>query len=261
MGIPTRNMTDTQKLKNATASHDGDHDEEQKLLRFIIPNSITLLATVVGLSSVRLSLNGQFQAALASILVASFLDGLDGPVARALHSASKFGAELDSLSDYVNFGVSPSLIIYFWSLHAWGLIGWLLSISYCVAISCRLARFNSGVDFNASSWGKHFFMGIPAPAAACCVLMPMVLSFWMPKWDSLFRSPVTTALFTVFFAFCAVSKLPTFSSKLLNRGLLPRTAVQYVMAIAATVTLIVMAVYKLWAVISMIWIAYMLSMP
>eukprot|EP01092_Planopodium_desertum_P009660 TRINITY_DN4199_c0_g1_i1.p1 TRINITY_DN4199_c0_g1~~TRINITY_DN4199_c0_g1_i1.p1 ORF type:complete len:278 (+),score=23.67 TRINITY_DN4199_c0_g1_i1:76-834(+) len=232
-----------------------------KTIRLIIPNSITVMATVVGLSSVRLALNGQFEAAVASIIVAAILDGLDGPVARALHSTSKFGAELDSLSDYVNFGVSPALIAYFWTLHSWGLFGWLISVSFAVTMACRLARFNAGVDFNASSWGKNFFMGIPAPAGACCVVMPMVIGFWLPKWDEYLRTPLVTASFVIFFAFCSVSQVPTFSSKLINRGLFPRTMRQYLLAIGSTVTLIILAVYYFWATITLIWIAYMLSMP
>jgi len=186
--------------------------------RKVIPNFLTIMATVVGLSSVRFAIIGQYELAVLSILAAGVLDGLDGPVARALKGTSNFGAELDSLSDYVNFGVAPALVLYFWSLESLGWIGWSASLFFVICMACRLARFNAGVDFNASATTRNFFMGVPAPAGAMLVVMPLVCSFHF-KDKAYFANPTIVIPYTIFCAFLLVSRMPTFSSKLVNRQL------------------------------------------
>jgi len=142
--------------------------------RKVIPNSITALATCVGLSAVILGLEGHFDLAVISILVSGFLDGLDGPVARLLKGTSRFGAEFDSLSDYINFGVSPGILLYLWAFQKSGWWGWSICLAYIICMGCRLARFNAGVDFNASKLTMNFFTGVPAPAGAMLITMPIV---------------------------------------------------------------------------------------
>jgi len=181
--------------------------------RKVIPNFLTVLATVVGLSAVRLAMIGEFQLSVLAILASGLLDGLDGPVARAIGGTSNFGAELDSLSDYVNFGVTPGLVLFFWSFSELGWIGWCVSLVYTICMACRLARFNAGVDFNASSITKNFFMGVPAPAGAMLVTSPLCLSF---HYKTMYNQPDFTIPVTLFVSFLLVSRIPTFSSKMIN---------------------------------------------
>src|SRR5258708_14550260 len=179
-------------------------------VRMLVPNFITLLAICAGLTAIRLSTEGRVELAVGAIVFAAFLDGVDGRVARMIKGQSKFGAELDSLADFVNFGVAPGLILYFWQLHDLNNVGWIASMTFAISGGLRLARFNATMDDpNKPAFAANFFTGVPAPAGAITVLLPVYLAFL-----ALPRPPaVLTALYTLVIAFLMVSRLPVFSGK------------------------------------------------
>src|ERR1700724_3452490 len=146
-------------------------------LRIILPNLVTLLALCMGLTAIRFAIEGQFETAVVAVIVAAVLDGLDGRIARALRGTSRFGAELDSLADFVAFGVAPALILYFWGLHEMKSFGWFAALVFAIAAALRLARFNVMIDDpNRPAWHAHFFTGLPAPARAIVGLLPVYLN-------------------------------------------------------------------------------------
>jgi CDP-diacylglycerol--serine O-phosphatidyltransferase len=179
-------------------------------LRMLVPNVITLLAICAGLTAIRLSTEGRLELALAAIVFAALLDGIDGRVARAIKGQSRFGAELDSLADFVNFGVTPGLILYFWQLHELNNVGWIAAMIFAISGGLRLARFNASMDDpNRPAFAAAFFTGVPAPAGALLVLLPIYLSFLgAPKLPTML-----IALYTLLIAFLMVSRLPVFSGK------------------------------------------------
>jgi CDP-diacylglycerol--serine O-phosphatidyltransferase len=179
-------------------------------LRMLVPNVITLLAIVAGLTAIRLSTEGRFELALGAIVFAALLDGIDGRVARLIKGQSKFGAELDSLADFVNFGVAPGLILYFWQLHAIGNVGWIAAMIFAISGGLRLARFNATMDDpNKPAYAANYFTGVPAPAGAITVLLPMYLAFL-----GVAQLPAAlVALYMIVIAALMVSRLPVFSGK------------------------------------------------
>jgi CDP-diacylglycerol--serine O-phosphatidyltransferase len=189
-------------------------------VRTLLPNLITLLALCAGLTSIRLAIENKLDLALAAIVFAALLDGIDGRLARMLKGTSRFGAELDSLADFVNFGVAPALILYFWGLHELKSAGWIVALVFAICAGLRLARFNVMIDEpNKPAWEGNFFTGIPAPAGAITVLLPIYLNFL----------GVSNGLITVWLAFfytlaialLMVSRLPVFSGKRLGKRVPP----------------------------------------
>src|SRR3984893_6803069 len=147
-------------------------------VRMLVPNIITLLALCAGLTAIRLTIEGRIELALAAIVFAAILDFLDGRVARLIKGQSRFGAELDSLADFVNFGVTPALILYFWGLQTLHSVGLIAVLIFAICAGLRLARFNVMVDDpNRPAWAGNFFVGMPAPAGAITVLLPIYSSF------------------------------------------------------------------------------------
>src|SRR5260370_4947024 len=182
-------------------------------VRMLVPNVITLLAICAGLTAIRLSTEGRMEWAVGAIGVGGGVDGVDGRVARMIKGQSKFGAELDSLADFVNFGVAPGLILYFWQLHDLNNGGWIASMVFAISGGLRLARFNATMDDpNKPAFAANYFTGVPAPAGAILVLLPIYLAFLgMPT------PPATlTALYTLLIAFLMVSRLAAFSGKTLR---------------------------------------------
>ena len=181
-------------------------------INVMIPNMLTLLALCSGLTAVRFAYEGRWEHAALAIAAAAVLDALDGRIARLLKGATKFGAELDSLSDMLCFGVSPGLVLYFWSLEKIGRFGWILVLLYAVACALRLARFNTAHDDpEPPAWSGIFFTGIPAPAAAGLVLLPLVMSFNI--WEEFFRRPEVVSAFMILVSGLMVSRIPTYSFK------------------------------------------------
>ncbi len=182
-------------------------------LRLILPNMVTLLALCSGLTAVRMAYEGRWEFAVGAILLAAVLDGLDGRVARMLKGTSRFGAELDSLADFVNFGVTPALMMYLWILKDAGSLGWIAALIFAISMSLRLARFNAALDDpDKPAWASRFFTGVPAPAGALTVLLPLYLDFLglFPHW---FADEAFVAAYTIAIAFLLISRLPTYSGK------------------------------------------------
>src|SRR6202051_2827491 len=178
-------------------------------VRTLVPNVITLLALCAGLTAIRMAFENRYVLALAAIVFAAFLDGIDGRLARFLKGTSRFGAELASLADFVNFGVAPALILYFWGLHDLKSAGWIAAMVFAICAALRLARFNVMVDDpDKPAWASNFFVGVPAPAGAITVLLPIYLQFLgLPHSD--FVAPLTF-IYTLGIAFLMVSRVPGF---------------------------------------------------
>lgn len=181
-------------------------------LRRIVPNAVTLLALCLGLTAFRQGLNGNFQLAVLCIVLAGFLDAFDGRLARLLKAESPLGAQLDSLSDFVNFGIAPVLLVYLWALQATGRFGWAVILIYSVCCALRLARFNVDMEeADRPAWKSMFFIGVPSPSAAGLVMLPMYLEI-----GGLMDMSGATAFIlanTLLIGALMVSNIPTFSGK------------------------------------------------
>ncbi len=185
-------------------------------LRMVLPNLVTVLAICAGLTGIRLAFEGRIELAVAMVLLAAFLDGLDGRVARALKATSRFGAEMDSLADIVNFGVAPGLVLYAYLLDGAGDPGWIAALLFAIACGLRLARFNvMANDPERDNWRSGYFTGVPAPAGAMLVLLPAYLGFLGFQQGPGFAWFST--LFTVLVAFLLVSRIPLWSGKNMGR--------------------------------------------
>ena len=184
--------------------------------RKIAPNIVTMLALCAGVTSIRYSIQEDWVKAVLCIFIAAFFDGLDGRVARMLKGSTKFGAELDSLSDFVSFGVAPAILLYQWSLFDLPKFGWFFCLLMSIGMAMRLARFNTMLeDEPQPEYWSHFFVGVPAPAAAALVMMPIMISFEMPEF-AFVRSHGFCATILCIVAFLMVSRIPTFSTKKLK---------------------------------------------
>jgi len=181
-------------------------------LRAVVPNAVTALALCVGLTGVRFALAGDWQSAIYMIVAAGVLDGMDGRIARALKGQTRFGAELDSLSDVIAFGVSPAIILHLWVLKDWPRIGWVFALAYAVCMALRLARFNARIDVEDQPHkSAGFLTGVPAPVGAGLLLLPMILFLasngqWVWLQDYRLVAP-----WAAFVAFLAISSVATFS--------------------------------------------------
>ena len=191
-------------------------------LRALFPSLVTLLALCAGLTSIRMSVELRFDAAIAAITIAAFLDGIDGRLARFLKSTSRFGAELDSLTDFVNFGVAPAVLLYVWTLDDLRSLGWIAALIFAICCALRLARFNVALDDEHPEWQSNYFTGAPAPAGAMIVLLPIYLEFVAIPHGFL-TAPVVL-VYTIAIGLLMVSRLPTWSGKLVGRRI-PRDMV------------------------------------
>jgi CDP-diacylglycerol---serine O-phosphatidyltransferase len=179
-------------------------------LRAIAPNAITALALCSGLTAIRFAIGGEFEKAVIAIILAAIFDGVDGRVARMLKAASRFGAELDSLSDAIAFGVAPALILYLWSLQDFPRYGWLFALAMALCCALRLARFNANIDVEEQPHkSAGFLTGVPAPAGAALALLPLYL--WLETQNDFWRMPVIVAPWLAMVAFLMISNLATFS--------------------------------------------------
>jgi len=181
-------------------------------LRMMFPNLITVLAICAGLSGIRFGFEGRFEPAVVMVLLAAFLDGVDGRLARLLKATSKFGAQMDSLADIVNFGVAPALVLYAFLLDRAGSPGWIATLLFAIACGMRLARFNVlDEEGEQPAWQAEYFVGVPAPAGAVLVMLPLYLSFL--GLEPTRTVAFTSTAFTVLIAFLLVSRLPVYSGK------------------------------------------------
>jgi CDP-diacylglycerol--serine O-phosphatidyltransferase len=224
-------------------------------VRMLVPNVITLLAICAGLTAIRLSTEGRMELAVAAIVFAAVLDGIDGRVARLMKGQSKFGAELDSLADFVNFGVAPGLILYFWQMHDLHNGGWIAAMVFAISGGLRLARFNATMDDpNKPAFAANFFTGVPAPAGAITVLLPIYLAFLgVPSPPA-----ILTALYTMLIAFLMVSRLPVFSGKTIRMRVPPEMVLPVFVGVVLFIALLIS--YP-WYILSAGSVLYLLSLP
>ncbi|MDX0675208.1 CDP-diacylglycerol--serine O-phosphatidyltransferase [Sinorhizobium medicae] len=207
----------------AAGSQDtGSHDKargprlREIPLRLMVPNMITVLAICAGLSGIRLAFENRFELAVAMVLLAAFLDGIDGRIARLLKATSSFGVQMDSLADIINFGVAPALVLYVFLLDQARSVGWIAALIYAIAAGLRLARFNVMAERQVKArWQSEYFVGVPAPAGAMLVLLPVYLGLLGLAPDRTFA--LIASVYTVLIAFLMVSRLPVWSGKSENR--------------------------------------------
>jgi CDP-diacylglycerol---serine O-phosphatidyltransferase len=225
-------------------------------LRFIVPNCITLLSIAAGVTAIRMAIEGRLETALLLILLAAFFDMIDGRIARLMKGQSRFGAELDSLADFVNFGVSPALILYFWQLKMLGSLGWAICLVFAICVCLRLARFNVAIDDpNKPAWMGNFFAGMPSPAGGICVLLPIYFDFL--GLSPTFLHPPVVAAYMLVIAGLMISTLPVFSGKNLKR--VPRDKIIYFLI---GIVLLAWAVFAhTWLVMSILVLLYLALLP
>lgn len=221
----------------------------------LLPNIVTVLALCAGLTAIRFGFQARWELAVLAIVLAGIFDALDGRLARLVGGSTKFGAELDSLSDFVSFGVAPAVLLYFWTLqHAPG-VGWALALLFAVCAALRLARFNTKLGVSdMPAWAYNYFTGVPAPGAAGLVLLPMILSFQFP--GAFLVSPVLNAAVIVTVAFLMISRIPTYSFKQFG---VPHKLVLPVLLLVGLMAAFL--VTSPWATVTVIGIAYIVSLP
>jgi CDP-diacylglycerol---serine O-phosphatidyltransferase len=182
-----------------------------KRTRYILPNILTLGGVCLGISSIKFSIDGNFSLAVIFILVAAILDALDGRIARLIKGTSEFGKELDSLTDFVSFGIAPAFVLYFWELYKYGKIGWAITLIFSICCVIRLARFNLTKIDSSELWKQNYFEGIPSPIGALLILMPLI--YELSDLEKIFNLRITTPYLIVTISLLLISKFPTFSFK------------------------------------------------
>ena len=223
----------------------------------LVPNMFTVLALCAGLTSIRYALDGRFELAVALVVVAGVLDGLDGRSARLLKISSKLGAQLDSLADFLSFGVAPAMLVYLWSLKAVPAFGWALALLFATCCAMRLARFNTELEeTDRPVWMSRFFTGMPAPAAAGCAMIPMLIAFaFDAQWP---RAWPLNAVMLIAIAYLMVSRIPTFSIK----TVLVRVRPEWVLPTLIGVGLLVAALSSApWHTLLAVGVMYLASLP
>ncbi len=226
-------------------------------VRTLAPNVITLLALCAGLTAIRMAFENRYVLAVGAIVFAAILDGIDGRLARFLKGTSRFGAELDSLSDFVNFGVAPGLILYFWDLHDLKSAGWIAAMVFAICAGLRLARFNVMIDDpDRPVWAANFFVGVPAPAGAITVLLPIYAVFLgVPRSGFL---TWLTLFYTLGIASLMVSRLPVFSGKRVGTRVPPEMVGPLIVVVVLFIALLI--AYP-WIILTAGTLAYLASLP
>ena len=214
-------------------------------VRLMVPNFFTLLGLCAGLTSIRMGIEGRYDIALAAIVFAAFLDGIDGRVARLLKASSRFGAELDSLADFVNFGVAPAFLIFNWGMGSAKSIGWICVMMFALASALRLARFNAALDEERPRWQSNFFIGMPTPAAAIAVMLPIYLD--SSGLLDVRGNPLLirgTLVYVMVIAVLMVSNIPTYSGKLIGERIGREWVLPSIFAAIGFVALLVTYTYE-----------------
>jgi CDP-diacylglycerol---serine O-phosphatidyltransferase len=223
-------------------------------LNRMIPNILTLLALCAGMTAIRLAFDGRFEAAVTAIIIAGVFDGLDGRIARLLKGISSFGAQLDSLSDFVSFGVAPAVLLYLWTMDAMQSLGWALVLLFAVCCALRLARFNTQIGADLPPYAYNFFTGVPAPAGAGLVMIPMML--WFEFGVSFFRSPIFNGVVLAVVGALMVSRVPTVS---LKRFRVPKEWVlPFLLAVGLSAAFLTT---EPWGTLLVVGLAYIVSIP
>lgn len=224
--------------------------------RKIAPNVVTMLALCAGVTSIRYAIAENWGKAIFCIFLAAFFDALDGRVARMLKGSTKFGAELDSLSDFVSFGIAPAILMYQWTLIDFPKFGWFFCLIFAIGMAMRLARFNTMLDASPQpKYWSNFFVGVPAPAAAALAIWPIMVSLDNPEWIFL-RGVYFCSVLMLLVSFLMVSHIPTFSTKKLK---IPTSALlPLVLAVALFANFIIT---QTWLTLSVMSGLYALSIP
>ena len=223
-------------------------------LRAIAPNAVTALALCSGLTAIRFAVDAKWELAVLMVLIAGVLDGIDGRIARWVRGESRFGAELDSLSDAIAFGVAPALILYLWSLQQLGRFGWLVALIHALFCALRLARFNAAIDQEHQPHkSAGFLTGVPAPAGAVLALAPLYL--WLSTGEAVLRSPAVVAPWSAFIAVLMISSIATFTPAVRLRQRIRFEAV------AVVVVLVAALVSAPWPTLAVLAALYLISIP
>ncbi len=230
--------------------------ERKVPVRLLVPNFFTLLSLCAGVTAIRMAIEGRYELAIGLIVAAAILDGVDGRLARALKAQSRFGAELDSLADFINFGVAPAIVLFTWGLGGLKGFGWIAVLLFACGMGLRLARFNSMLEVDKPKWQSNYFTGIPAPAGAITVLLP----FYVDGLGiiAVREFPLFIALYTLAMAFLLVSTIPTFSGKLMGERIRGELLLPILTAVAALIGLLVTYPYLTLTVATLI---YLVTVP
>ncbi len=225
--------------------------------RKIAPNIVTMLALCAGVTSIRYSIQADWTKAVICVFIAAFFDLVDGRVARMLKGSTKFGAELDSLSDCISFGVAPAIMIYQWTMYDLPKFGWFFCLLLAMGMALRLARFNTMLEGEEQpEYWKHFFVGVPAPAAAALVMMPIMISFDFPELNPIVRSNTFCAILLCVVSFLMVSRIPTISTKKMK---VPTYMLMPMMLIVALFASFIIT--QPWMTLGIMTVVYALSIP
>jgi len=219
----------------------------------LLPSIVTMAALCVGMTSIRYAFDGRWEQSIAMIIIAAFLDGIDGRLARYLGVSSDFGAQIDSLADFLNFGVAPAIIVYLWSLNVIN-VGWGMSLIFTICMAIRLARFNVLAMNKPTKEQELFFMGVPAPLGGTLLVLPIMVSFELDF--AVAPNPWVIGIYSLLVAFAMASRIKTFSIKRFS------VAPEYVTLLLAGIGLLIAAlIIKPWIALSVIGILYILSIP
>ena len=227
---------------------------QSKKTRYILPNILTIAGVCLGISSIKFSLDLNFNMAVIFITLAAILDALDGRIARLIKGTSDFGKELDSLTDFVSFGIAPAFIIYFWELNKYGKLGWAITLIYSVCCVLRLARFNLTKFNQEDSWKQNYFEGVPSPIGALLILSPLVLE--LINYDFLLNKFYFVPIFTLIIALLLISKVPTYSFK--NIKIKPALTIFILLGIGISLVTLMFFTFETLLVFSFL---YILSIP
>jgi len=223
-------------------------------LRAVLPNTVTALALCAGLTAIRFAIELKWEQAVLMVLIAGVLDGVDGKIARLVRAESRFGAELDSLSDAISFGVAPAVILYLWSLQPLGRLGWLIALIHALFCALRLARFNANIDREHQPHkSAGFLTGVPAPAGAVLALAPLYL--WLATGEAWLRTPVAVGPWSLLVALLMISSIATFAPAMRLRQRIRFEAV------AVLVVLVAALVSAPWPTLAVLAILYLVSIP
>lgn len=227
-------------------------------LRFVLPNIITIMAIVCGLSSVRMAFEDNFELSIILLLVAAILDGVDGRIARAIKGSSRFGEQLDSLADAINFGVVPALLAYIYILERMGKLGWLAALIYSVACCLRLARFNAMLDDENAKpkWKNGYFIGVPSPGGGCILLLPVYLGFLGMPVDN--TASMVFCIYTVIVAVLMICNLPVWNGKSISSCVRRDVVISVQLFV---VVYFVLLVGYMWLTLTISTIAYLAFLP
>jgi CDP-diacylglycerol--serine O-phosphatidyltransferase len=221
-------------------------------LRMMVPNLITVLAICAGLSGIRLAFEGRYELAVAMVLLAAFLDGIDGRIARMMRATSNFGVQMDSLADIVNFGVAPALVLYVYVLDQARSFGWIAALIFAISAGLRLARFNVMVDRpNKPKWLSEYFVGVPAPAGALLVMLPVYAGFLGVEASPAYA--YASAVYTVLIGYLLVSRIPVWSGK--AQGVIRReNALPFILVVVVYVALLMSYTWEVLAATSVLYL-------